>query len=171
MEKCLLGVPLFSMIVPFVVINGTHSTTTPVTFGVPLGSILGQTLFLLFINDITQFTNSQLCLFTDVTVLYRTINSVHDYQVLQQDLLNVTKWASDWQMDFNLTKCHLLCIAKKRKPSNFTYTANSEALTKVPECDYLRVTCTKTLCWGAHCSKKTAKANKSLGLIRRSLTR
>ena len=33
---------------------------------------------------------------------------------------------ADWQMDFNVTKYHLLCIAEKRKPSNFTYTANSQ---------------------------------------------
>ena len=79
----------------FVVVNGTHSTTTPVTSCVPQGSFLGPTLFLLFINDITQVTNSQLRLFADDTVLYRTINSLHDHQVLREDLLNVTKWASD----------------------------------------------------------------------------
>ena len=131
----------------FVVIDGTRSTTTPVTSGVLQGSVLGPTLFLFVINDITQVTNSQLRLFADDTVLYWTINSLHDHQVLQEDLLNLTKWASDWQMDFNVTKCHLLCIRKKRKPSNFIYTANSEALTRVPECGYLGVTCTKNLRW------------------------
>ena len=125
----------------FVVVNGTHSTTTPVTSGVPHVSVLGPTLFLFFINDITQETNSQLRLFADDTVLYRTINSLHDHQVLQEDPLNLTKWASDWQKDFNVTKCHLLCITKKQKPSNFTYTANSETLIKVPECNYLGDTC------------------------------
>ena len=153
----------------FVVIDGTRSTTTPVTSGVLQGSVLGSTLFLFVINDITQVTNSQLRLFADDTVLYWTINSLHDHQVLQEDLLNLTKWASDWRMDFNTTKCHLLCITKKQKPSNFTCTASSEALTKVPECDYLGVKCIETLRWGAHCSKIAAKANKSLGLIRRSL--
>ena len=72
-------------------------------------------------------------------------------------------------MDFNITKCHVLCITKKREPSNFTYTANFDALTRVLECDYLGVTCTETLCWGAHCSEIAAKANKSLGLVRGSL--
>ena len=134
----------------FVVVNGSHSTTTPVTSCVPQGSALGPILFLLFINDITQVTNSPLRLFADDTVLYRTINSLHDHYVLQEDLPNVTKSASDWQMNFNVTKCHLLCITKKRKPSNFAYTANSEALTNVPECDYLGVTCTETRRWDAH---------------------
>ena len=131
-------------------VNGTHSTTTPVTSCVPPGSFLGPTLFLLFINDITQVTNSQFRLFADDTVLYRTINFLLDHQVLWEDLLNVAKWACDWQMNFNVTKCYILCITKKRKPSNSAYTANSEALTNVPECDYLRVTCTETLRWDAH---------------------
>ena len=134
----------------FVVVNSTHSTTTAVTSCVPQGFVLGPTLFLLFINDITQVTNSQLRLFADDTLLYRTINSLHDHQVLREDLLNVTEWASDWQMDFNVTKCHILCITKKRKTSHFIYTANSDALTKVPECDYLGVTCTETRRWDAH---------------------
>ena len=58
---------------------------------------------------------------------------------------------------------------KKREPSNFTYTANSDALTRVPEWDYLGVTCTETLRWGANCFKIAAKANTSLGVIRGSL--
>ena len=66
----------------FVVLNGTHSTTTPVTSCVPQGSVLGPTRFLLFINDITQVTNSQLRLFADDTALHWTINSLHDHQVL-----------------------------------------------------------------------------------------
>ena len=69
----------------FVVVSGTHSTTTPVPSGVPQGSVLGPTLFLLFIIDITQVTNSQLRLFADDAVLYKTINSLHDHQVLQED--------------------------------------------------------------------------------------
>ena len=83
----------------FVIVNGTHSTTAQVTSGVPQGSVLGSTLVLLFINDFTQVTNSQLLLFADDSVLFRTITSLHDHHVLQEDLLNLTKWASDWQMD------------------------------------------------------------------------
>ena len=72
-------------------------------------------------------------------------------------------------MDFNASKCHLLRITNKRKPFQSTYSANSEVLAKVPQCDYLGVRCSESLRWGAHCSKVAAKANKTLGLIRRTL--
>ena len=111
---------------------------------------------------------SELRFFADDTVLYRAIKSQHDQEILQEDLHNLTKWASDWQMDFNVSKCHLLRTTNKRKPHEFTYSANSEAL-KVSQCDYLGVRCSETLRWGAHCSKVAAKANKTLGLIRRTL--
>ena len=112
----------------FTVVNGTHSTTTLVTSGVPQGSVLGPSLFLLFINDISSVTSSQLRLFADDTVLYKAINSKDDQHVLQEELSNLSKWASDWQMVFNVTKCHLLRITNKRKPSDFIYSMNSEVL-------------------------------------------
>ena len=53
----------------YTVVNGTHSTTTLVTSGVPKGSVLGPTLFMFFIYDISSATSSQLRPFPDDTVL------------------------------------------------------------------------------------------------------
>lgn len=153
----------------FVSVNGSHSSYIPVTSGVPQGSVLGPALFLLFINDITSQSSSQLRLFADDTVMYRTINSFTDHQTLQDDLTNLSNWAKVWQMKFNVSKCHLLSITNKRKPSNFSYTINEEVLPKSTEQDYLGVRCSSNLRWGAHCSKISDKANKVLGLIRRTL--
>ena len=127
----------------FVVVNGAHSCSVSVTSGVSQGSVLGPTLFLLFINDIVDTPNSQLRLFADDTVLYRAIKSPTDHQVLQEDLLNLTDWASCWQMKFNISKCHLLRITNKRRPSEFAYSTSSEQLSEVPQWDYLGIRCSK----------------------------
>ena len=153
----------------FVVVNGAHSCSVPITSGVPQGSVLGPSLFLLFINDIVDTPNSQLRLFADDKVLYRAIKSPTDHQVLQEDLLNLTDWASRWQMKFNISKCHLLRITNKRKPSEFAYSTSSEQLSEVPQWDYLGKRCSKNLRFGDHCRKIASKASKSLGLIRRCL--
>ena len=69
-------------------------------------------------------------------------------------------------MYFNVTKCHLLSITNKRKPSKFSYSFNSQVLDKVPEQDYLSVRCCYKLRWGTQPSKIPDKANEALGLIR-----
>ncbi|KXJ07198.1 putative RNA-directed DNA polymerase from transposon BS [Exaiptasia diaphana] len=153
----------------FVSVNGSHSSCIPVTSGVPQGSVLGPALFLVFINDITSQSKSQLRLSADDTVMNRKINSFSDHQTLQEDLNNLSKWANDWQMKFNVSKCHLLSVTNKRKPSNYLYTINDEVLPKATEQDYLGVRCCSNLRWGPHCSKVANKANKVLGLLRRTL--
>ena len=46
--------------------------------------VLGPDLFLIFINDLPDIIRSSVLLFADVCVLYRNINSLTDYQILQK---------------------------------------------------------------------------------------
>ena len=65
---------------------------------------LGPVLFLLYVNDITSSIQSQVRLFEDNCLIYRTINSKCDHKILQNDLDCLASWASKWQMEFNVTK-------------------------------------------------------------------
>ena len=58
------------------------------------GSVLG--LIATSINDIVAGIQSNLRLFADDCILYRTINCPEDHTVLQQDLNILTKWATFW---------------------------------------------------------------------------
>ena len=99
-------------------VNGVHSSPINVTSGVPQGSVLGPTLFLLYINDINNNVNSTVRLFADDSLLYRPIWSQTDHEILQKDLEMLTSWANKWQMSFNVSKCKVLSITKK-KPLQF----------------------------------------------------
>ena len=48
-----------------VVVEDSVSSSCEVTSGVLQGSVLGPALFLIYINDITENINSQICLFAD----------------------------------------------------------------------------------------------------------
>ena len=101
--------------------NGSHSEVVPVTSRVPQGSVLGPSLFLLFINDIVNHSNSTLRLFADDCILYRKIESSADQEVLNLDLENLYTWSKTWQMSFNTTKCKILSITNKRNTDPFPY--------------------------------------------------
>ena len=107
--------------------------------------------------------------FADDTVIYRTISSPADHDLLQRDLDNLESWATTWQMSFNATKCKLLSITNKKKPSKFAYSLGSETLSPTDEHNYLGARCRRDLRWSSHCTKICNKANKRLGLLRRTL--
>ena len=76
-----------------VVIDGESSRLSTVSSGVPQGTVLGPTLFLLFINDIATNISSTIRLFADDCVVYRAINTPEDHHILQQDLNKLVEWS------------------------------------------------------------------------------
>ena len=74
------------------------------TSGVPQGSVLGPTLFLTYVNELSKNIKSQVKLFADDTMLYRMIKSQRDSSILQKDQDQLGRWEKDWQMSFNADK-------------------------------------------------------------------
>ena len=63
-------------------INYISSDEVSVDSGVPQGTSLGPLLFLCHINDLPDIVKSQVRLFADDCLLYRTINSFQDHLTL-----------------------------------------------------------------------------------------
>ena len=95
-----------------VVLDGQASDPVPVLSGVPQESVLGPVLFLIFINDLLDNIRSSVCLFADDCVLYRNIKTLTDCQILQDDLNSLGQWETDWQMKFNVAKCHSMRVTR-----------------------------------------------------------
>ena len=79
------------------------------------------------------------------------------------------KWSQTWKLDFNVTKCKVLTISNKKDPDKFNYTLNTDPLEHVDSHQYLGVTINSKLRWNTHVSAITAKAPRTLNVIRRTL--
>ena len=77
--------------------------------------VLGPALFFLYINDIKEKIQSNTSLYAFNTIVYNKINSINDHSILQEDLYTQSEWTTTWLMDFNICKCAILPITKKRK--------------------------------------------------------
>ena len=62
----------------WVVLNGKSSQKYPVNAGVPQGSILGPTLFLLYINDLPDDVICNIGIYADDTTLYSKRDQASD---------------------------------------------------------------------------------------------
>ena len=75
-------------------------------------------------------------------------------------------WSQRNNIRFNTSKCKVLTVTRKKTPIAFDYTLDGTALTRVSDEKDLGVIITSTLSWDSHIH--TAKANKLLGLLKRT---
>ena len=149
--------------------EGSKSFICEVTSGVPQGSVLGPVLFLIYINDIAMNIKSEIRLFADDILLYKVIATPNDHHILQNDLNSLTKWASDWLMEFNIPKCNILQITLHHNKSSFTYKMSNIPLNTVSEHNYLGIRLHQRLFWNPHINYICSKANQLLGFLKRTL--
>ena len=137
--------------------EGKISSYVPVVSGVPQGTVLGQMLFLIYINDLPKNVTLTTRLFADDSLLYGRIRTTEDHPILQEDLSRLETWVKDWQMSLNPLKCEVIRISKKRTQITGSYTIHGHQLATVKSGKYLGVTFTDNLSWNAHVEQATKR--------------
>ena len=114
-----------------VVLENAASHWSPVTSGVPQGSILGPLLFTLFINDLLDKAayGVKVALYTNDTKLYRNVSSAEHCDLIQDTLSNMHIWLQHNNIRFNTSKCKVLTVTRKKTPIAFDYTLDGTAMT------------------------------------------
>ena len=155
-----------------VVLNGQSSSWTPVSAGVPKGSILGLLFFLIYINDLIKDTSSTVKLFANDTSIF-SVNDDDNVSVMQlnNDLLKISKWAYQWKMSFNPD------VSKQAQEVVFSHKSHKLAdppviFNNVPvkRCSiqkHLVIHLDEKLNFNLHVIEKITKANKGIGVIKK----
>ena len=149
-------------------VKGTHSEWREVWSGVPQGSVLGPTLFLVYVNDLLDGLHSHGKLFADDAKIYRRVMTPQDRSLLQDDLDRLTDWSKKWLLKFNQEKCKVMHIG--RRNNGYEYKMGSQTLTVTCEEKDLGVLVTPNLKPSAQVAKAAASANSMLGRIKRTFT-
>ena len=98
-----------------VVLDGKPSQEYPVNAEVPQGSILGPTLFLLYINDLPDIVICDIAIYANDNTLYSKCDRASDLwrqlelaSELESDLQDTVDWGKKWLVDFNAGKTQLV---------------------------------------------------------------
>ena len=95
-----------------VVFNDSVSENKTITSGVPQGSVLGPLLFLIYINDLPQFSNKfYTTLYADDSGLLLSGPSPSALITMaNQELKVVTNWLSNNKLSLNIDKCKYILL-------------------------------------------------------------
>ena len=160
-----------------VVIGGSMSSELPVLSGVPQGSIIGPTLFVLFLNDIVHGldTKTNILMYADDTKIWRQMNDSVDHITLQHDIDYLHNWALRNKMKFHPSKCKVLMVSKLNPPFidvlpciQYFYTLGNTLLDYTQSEKDLGITINRTLNFSEHTDSLYNRANQRFGLLKRT---
>lgn len=164
----------------YVKIDQHKSIDLPINYGVPQGSILGPTLFLIYINDLCnlELCNGTTFSYADDTALVFSGNNWNDtYCHVQRGFDTVSGWLNDNLLTLNLSKTKILnfsirgidptisdnlqiAAASHGNESNVSH--GPVYIEKATSITYLGVVIDRNLTFKQHISKLTARVRKLL---------
>ncbi len=145
-----------------------YSGYRPVVSGVPQGTVSGPLLFILYVNGLVDVLSPEVTVkqFADDITLFLQFRFSYERSVLQNNLLNVVGWTSDWQLRVQPAKSTVMTIGKCGEPA--VYSIGDDVLPCASSIVNLGVTIDANLSFKQHVSTIVCKAHCSLALIFRA---
>ena len=144
-------------------VEGEKSEWKPVASSVIQGSVIGPTLFKIFIDDIdaeTVFLSSK---FADDTKSAQVVRTEEDRDRYQKEGEKFEEWADTWGMTFNADKCKVMHIGRNNQKLPYTMSGQKMKITELEK--DLGVLISEDMKPSQHCAKAAKSANATLGQI------
>ncbi len=103
-------------------VNASLSQVAESANGVPQGSVLGPTLFVIYVNDLSYNLTIDHLLYADDV---KTIAHRKQSDALQSSLLVSSKWSEDWELIINPSKSEHLPIGDTSNPVAYSLTSRT----------------------------------------------
>ena len=150
-----------------VTVNNCLSDWLPCTSGVPQGSVLGPTLFNIYINDLPDCVqHSDILLYADDAKVFKRINCRLDCVFFQCDLDSIANWCALWQLKLNVSKCLSIRFGLVDRPS-WDYNIAGTPLQKVTSTKDLGVVFDSKLSFSEHCHTIANKGFSRVNMLLR----
>lgn len=152
----------------YVECSGRASREVMVKSGVPQGSILGPSLFVLFINDIVNGLGVEALLYADDLKLYTKVEDQNSCLKLQKALDTLCNWCNMNNLPLNPSKCNVMSFTVKKNKIVVDYTIGGQTLNRPEVFKDLGVTFDPTMSFVNHITNVVNKSYKLLGFIVRN---
>ena len=140
-----------------VVLDGKSSQEYSFNAGVPQGSILGPTFFLLYINDLPDDVICNIAIYADDTTRYSKCDWASDLwqqlelaSELESDLRDTVDWGKKWLVDFNAEKTQLVLLDRCNNNSSSDVKMDGSVLEKKSSSKILGLTISSKLDSGSY---------------------
>lgn len=164
----------------FVTLNNTNSSNLKITTGVPQGSILGPLLFLIYVNDLSFSTNSNVIMYADDTCLLipltqnsSSINYTNQNNEINDKMSSLYNWLCVNKLSLNIdkTKYMIFHFCQKKLSDDLIpkIIINNKPICKVDKFKFLGFYFDSTLSWKTHIeyiSNKISKVNGILSILK-----
>ena len=155
------------------VLDGKSSQEYPVNVGVPQGSILGPTFFLLYINDLPDDVICDIAIYADDRTLYSKCDWASDLwqqpELASEFESETLDQGKKWLVDFNTGKTQLISFDRSNDNGSIDVKMDGSILEEKSSFKMLGLTFSSKLDWGSYiiCNAKTA--SKKIGALIRSI--